>query len=462
MPPPTSPDQIHRSIKPTTSAMKPQPQPYQHPLTTQPNQKTPSNLPHLTPHNPHPNTNINTNTQSMTDNPENTRGTRKTQARTDKDDTSPTTTTTTTNPPQDTNPSSLASRIQSSAAGLARSAFHPGSAENAASTLAGATDGKAGGAGPSSAQGYTASQATLPPQPSRSTTSSGTGSLDPSTAGTSFRERTTGITEGEGGFSLPAMTEEEFQRGETYTPFTPAMTGAAGDTEGHAHMDMESLQAATGTWKGKQVARDPVQLEYNTAWERAGGQSSVPGSAPAPAVLDPSDGAAVVSLLSDASFDPVGDPSTEEGDVDMAASPPPLTASEIETLESFRREMGSSGGDGGVSGQSQSQLSSLSLVPDIDTFLQQNDPAGLARAAGNGSASLSNATLRDTVLENLPGAADWVGVQERYHDEVWGYLRPALEAARAEMEERGGGGEPRGEDGPAVRRLKMILKHMRA
>jgi hypothetical protein len=72
-------------------------------------------------------------------------------------------------------------------------------------------------------------------------------------------------------------------------------------------------------------------------------------------------------------------------------------------------------------------------------------------------------TLRDSVLEYLPGAEDWVTVHERYHDDVWGYLRPALEAAKAEIEERGLEIQEGDEnDGPAVRRLKMILKHMRA
>jgi len=64
--------------------------------------------------------------------------------------------------------------------------------------------------------------------------------------------------------------------------------------------------------------------------------------------------------------------------------------------------------------------------------------------------------LRDEVLGSLPGARDWVCVQERYHDEVWGFLEPVLEAARTEME-----GQERGSrEGPAVRRLRMILGHM--
>ena len=113
---------------------------------------------------------------------------------------------------------------------------------------------------------------------------------------------------------------------------------------------------------------------------------------------------------------------------------------------------------------------------DIEVFLNQGvevgSGSGIRIAAGNaiptgaGFTSTSNSTsnstsLRDAVLANLPGAGDWIGVQERYHDEVWGYLQPVLEEAKAEIEEKGVEGLGHGEDGPAVRRLKMILMHMK-
>ena len=67
-------------------------------------------------------------------------------------------------------------------------------------------------------------------------------------------------------------------------------------------------------------------------------------------------------------------------------------------------------------------------------------------------------------MAELPGSNEWVEVQARYHDEVWGYLRPALEAAKTEIEEKKDGDAAEGQghdgDGPAVRRLKMILRHM--
>lgn len=113
---------------------------------------------------------------------------------------------------------------------------------------------------------------------------------------------------------------------------------------------------------------------------------------------------------------------------------------------------------------------------DIDVLLSQGVGVGAGSGSGIGagigkgnttamgptSTSTSTSTsLRDAVLANLPGAGDWIGVQERYHDEVWGFLQPVLEDARAEIEEKGAEGLGAGEDGPAVRRLKMILMHMK-
>lgn len=94
------------------------------------------------------------------------------------------------------------------------------------------------------------------------------------------------------------------------------------------------------------------------------------------------------------------------------------------------------------------RITGASLVPDIDSFLSQEGRAGTGMEA---------TALRDAVLTRLPGASDWVGVQERYHDEVWGFLQPVLEAAREEIENGEGGAV----EGPAVRRLKMVLMHMK-
>lgn len=407
----------------------------------------------------------------MTDNPGNTRGTDHPQPRSRPAE-EPANASNTTQPTSQFNSQSqstpsqaqaqaqptLANRIQTSAAGLARSAFH-GGAGDISQTISSLSDGKSGSSATGSfqagGQGYRSSRETSTgprgPGPSEHAGQAGA---------ESFREGGTGSTLSQGGFVLPDMSAEEFQRGEAYADAANGamMSGAAitetVDTSSRSSLD--DLQGSTGSWKGKGRAHDPVQLEYNTAWQRAekvGVQQQQQQPEPVP-----TDGAAVVSLLSDASFDPNFDPSTDEIDLDPAASPAPLTATEIETLESFKRQMGSSATGMEGSSQQQHQLSGHSLIPDIDTFFQQNDPAFSQTQTTPESAT----SLRDNVLANLPGAADWIAVQERYHDEVWGYLRPALEAAKAEMEEKGAGGEGHGEDGPAVRRLKMILRHMKA
>ncbi|CRG91661.1 hypothetical protein PISL3812_08711 [Talaromyces islandicus] len=163
------------------------------------------------------------------------------------------------------------------------------------------------------------------------------------------------------------------------------------------------------------------------------------------------DGAAVVSLLSDPSFEPsfADDNDFYEDDADTAV-PAPLTADEMRILDSFRRQQQQS--STATPHSTPNTITPHSLIPDIDTFLAENDSLGLR--------ATSDAALRDVVLHNLPGAEDWMAVNDRYQDEVWGYLRPALEAASKEIEESNERDSEPAREGPAVRRLKMILRHM--
>ncbi|KAJ5899976.1 hypothetical protein N7495_004720 [Penicillium taxi] len=324
---------------------------------------------------------------------------------------------------------SLASCVQRSAAHLARSAFEGTS--DAARTLANATSEKTTGSGSGSGSG----SATI-----SSVSGSGFGDFPIPTRqvnakagglGT-FRSPGTRLISS-GGFTLPSQTEEQFQLGDLNRDMNLQLVDNNTDI----------LQSQTGNWKGKQRAHDPKQI-YNTAWERS---TTSPLTQKIPEPAQSTDGTVVVSLLSDPSFDPIGfaEPSLDI-EFDPAASPPLLSADEMRWLESWRREVSPDHEHG-----PRNVISSLSLVPDIDTFLQQNNPTlGTDEAIA----------LRDAVLERLSGATDWVGVQDRYHDEVWGYLRPELEAAKVEIEENMNNGLD--EDGPAVRRLKMILGHMRS
>ncbi|KAJ5660435.1 hypothetical protein N7507_006886 [Penicillium longicatenatum] len=416
----------------------------------------------------------------MSDTPENMRGTRTTHTR-DTDTTNNTTTAAhtqnnanalahqssaqSTSTPNDKTQPSLARRVQNSATGLARSAFQ-GAGSNAAQTLSSATNGKSGSFPTASSAGH-ASQDVL-----------GSGALSASPgqsaqgfgAGEAFRggQDTSGSSQTQGGFEIPALNEEDFQHvyGSSGLGLEQGLEDVSASAGVNTQSSRESLQSSTtGNWKGKQRAQGPMQMEYTSTWERAKANIH-PEQSEAAQHLDPADGAAVVSLLSDTSFDAnfggtYGDQDTYLGaNLDPDAAPPPLTAEEIKMLESFRRQVAQE--EGGIQ-PSQASLSSFSLVPDIDTFLQENGPAAYESVPAPTQTDLGKSTstpLRDAVLSQLPGAEDWVSVHERYHDEVWGYLRPALEAAQKEIEEQTEIGDEG--DGPAVRRLKMILKHMKA
>ncbi|KAJ5261761.1 hypothetical protein N7505_008628 [Penicillium chrysogenum] len=335
-------------------------------------------------------------------------------------------------------PPSLATRIQNSATGLAKSAFNP--SPDLAQTLASSTSSKQ--AGPSTLPNTQSSDLPTTTPHGGPSSASGPG---PASAAQSFREHDASTP----GVALPALTEDEFQHGHGYereTDLLRAPTTTNSNTQPQSH---EDLQTTSSTWKGKARAPDPTQHQFETIWQRQYPQNQHT-STPA------TDGAAVVSLLSDTNFDPnFEDPTTvPDTELDIAAAPGPLSTAEKEALDSFRRGLGLDEEER----REGTRLTGTSLVPDIDVFLSQGAGSGIGIGEGNttGSGSTATATsLRDAVLMNLPGAGDWVGVQERYHDEVWGFLQPVLEEARAEIEEKGG------EDGPAVRRLKMILMHMK-
>ncbi|GIJ90638.1 hypothetical protein Asppvi_009599 [Aspergillus pseudoviridinutans] len=335
------------------------------------------------------------------------------------------------------NTPSLANRIQNSAAGLARSAFNAtGSSADAAHVL-----GSGSKAGPSSSASSSALAAAEQYRENATPTSSNRAAANHPAA--SFRSSSTSQ---QGAFELPPLTEDEFQR--TYN-----------ESQVHSNIDFlpsteTETEAVTGKGKGKasktpspfsNVEPSSSSSNLNTAWQNA---------LPTTATTLPSDGEAVVSLLSDASFDPEFPSTAEEPfePIETELLPPQLTPSEIKMIESFRRHAALETSTLTPATEPLSQthrLTSFSLVPDIESVLD-SVPAAQATDA---------TALRDAVLMGLPGAAEWIAVEERYHDEVWGYLRPTLEAAAKEMEARKKQGAPV-EDGPAVRRLKMILRHM--
>ncbi|KAL4883782.1 hypothetical protein BJY04DRAFT_24098 [Aspergillus karnatakaensis] len=303
---------------------------------------------------------------------------------------------------------SLASRIQRSASELARNAFLPSTASaDTAHLLSDSSK-----AAPSSSSALAAAEQYRESGGSSSSSARAQTSHVPTET---FRSQPSADP---GGFHLPGLTEDEFQ-------------ASYGD-------DMLNSGEYTGKGKGKAIQSDG-----------GSGLSSYHDGITAAATLLPSDGDAVVSILSDKTFDPEFPPTANEPPeyLDTEPTPPQLTPAEVQMIESFRRQLPQCL-DSQRSPEQSRQLNPQSLVPDIGSFLDSLPASTITPAT----------TLRDSVLTSLPGAADWISVEERYHDEVWGYLQPSLEAAAKEIESNKD--SPGSEYGPAVRRLKMILQHM--
>ena len=334
------------------------------------------------------------------------------------------------NPPSNNNNNgtpSLANRIQTSASGLARNALY-GSGPSADTAQLLASGGSKPGASSSSSRPSAfaaAQQYQESPGPSSASAAS---SRDPAPA-QSFRSPAQQQEHQQGGFALPALSEDEFQR--SYGDIFPNQDEIVTNT----------TTSSSSSFKGKQKASTQPQPHQEST-------TTTPlhhhhNNQPTQYHPNQQDGSDVLTLLTSPTFDPEFPPTEDQPfepiETDLSAT---LTDAERATLDSFRRQHPPA-----------NRITSQSLIPDIGSFLD-TVPA----------AAQSDATqLRDAVLSGLPGAADWVSLEEQYQDEVWGYLKPTLEAAAREMEEREERADSNqgGEDGPAVRRLKMVLMHMR-
>lgn len=254
-----------------------------------------------------------------------------------------------------------------------------------------------------------------------------------------------------------AAAEEAFQR-----TFHDGDTGGLGFTPaGSGDTFTGDVNQGKDQGKGKQadIPSPSSSLSFDQIWESQHQQHQ-----------QQPDGTDVLNILTSPTFNPDNPdndytsdlPATDLSDYPdpstTTAPAPALTPTEIQILETFRRADPNPNPNPNAPLQDKKKgLSSTSLVPDIASFLD-SVPAGQTTTTTNDATA-----LRDAVLTGLPGAEDWVAVEERYHDEVWGYLKPVLEEVAKEMESgrqrEGQGGDG---DGPAVVRLKMILRHMQA
>ncbi|KLJ11682.1 hypothetical protein EMPG_13142 [Blastomyces silverae] len=174
----------------------------------------------------------------------------------------------------------------------------------------------------------------------------------------------------------------------------------------------------------------------------------------------PTDGQAVVALLSSptfqpATFTPPESPQSELFELDASmlqplptSSPNPLRTTTTTTTTTQTPSF---------------PPNQLSLIPDINSILtaiqQQQQQQQQSHPHGQHDQDW------EWDWREMPGVAEWLEVDGTYQDTVWGFLKPYVEAARKEIIERGedgGGGDGPVEDGPAVKRLGMVMRHLRA
>ncbi|OJD13234.1 hypothetical protein AJ78_06289 [Emergomyces pasteurianus Ep9510] len=170
----------------------------------------------------------------------------------------------------------------------------------------------------------------------------------------------------------------------------------------------------------------------------------------------PNDGQAVISLLTSPSFQPATftppeSPQSELFELDASMLPP---SSSNQSTAATAATAATTTTTTGTITQLQTPSfppNQLSLIPDIESILsaiqqQSHHPQ----------------QQHDWDWAEMPGVAEWLEIDGTYQDTVWGFLKPYVEAARREVVEQRDRGLVEVEDGPAVKRLGMVLGHLRA
>ena len=98
----------------------------------------------------------------------------------------------------------------------------------------------------------------------------------------------------------------------------------------------------------------------------------------------------------------------------------------------------------------------LSLIPEFDPLENRSIDHNLnTRQWDDLRLRLSNASEGDV--------KPWLDILDRYQDEVWGTMLPLIEMVRDEVRSGNGSKSPEvriAKDGPAVRRLRLVLQHL--
>ncbi|KAK2804740.1 hypothetical protein FQN50_006478 [Emmonsiellopsis sp. PD_5] len=385
------------------------------------------------------------------------------------------------NPPEPSQTPSMASRIQDSASGLLQNTFSGPSSGSGAGDLASTL------AASLALSGKASSSHAPPPGHSSAQSAAGNISVSQGLAVPSTRV---------GDSRFPS---ESFRSSSANIPATETSEDTrmweqfSNTTQNPPILDSYDLSSEKGKGKGKANQRDPSLLDPNTLTTTTGtdttnstltSRSASPFPSlgddfdsvwqdPAPHNLhhhtpsllhhhqptDPSltDGAAVVSLLTSPTFQP------------STFTPPESPQSELFELDSSMLDTSIAPQPAPPTSIPPATPNAFSLIPDIESVLSaiQEQQQQQQQQQSNPLAPLSTSSIHDQQhgttqsWTDLPGVAEWLEVDRTYQDTVWGFLKPYTEAARKEVDERKEAGVEGVGDGPAVRRLGMVLGHLR-
>lgn len=331
---------------------------------------------------------------------------------------------------------SIADRVKSSASGLLRNTISPSTAashsfgSDLSNTLSAKPSASSSSSSLSSSSSHTALDNRLRSSTSRSFSSSTGGGESTGSVHESFRSSWTSTSEAD---NREKAWEQNFTDPATST------------------FEQHDLSQSKG--KGRLVevndyapSQSPVFQQHNetsntifdSAWlDSNASQESAATLLPEELFKEQQqqqDGSEVSALLSDPSFQPLYDYDTDDDDQIPGYKIQPIPRDPLFHNTHERTSI-------------PKILDSAALVPDVE--------------ASNKSIvdAMSDEELKG-VLREL-GLLDWVDLDDRYQDEVWGDLEPYAKAAKAEVEEKKVAGDNNVADGPAVMRLRMVLGHFK-
>lgn len=314
---------------------------------------------------------------------------------------------------EDAGKANLVGRIEASASGLMQSSFARSSPGAVAESLASLN--------PSAAKGSSSSSAVSGSE----TSLLGSGATDNKSAasgaystGEFFRSNVGNSTQ-HGQYSF-----DEFIAGR----------GVALPENNHIHSNQHQDGAQTVPSEGHpQQGRQPLKAQYYDSTIQKDGAEEL--------AKTNIDGAAVIALLSDPKFD------TEE--------PPRSWAFEAdEQNERIDRGHHVNGrpADAIIPHQ---PIGPLGLVPDLGVSAQLNNETD-KRKGKDVPSKHTNSGLFDSGFGNQ----SWLDIINNYHDEVWGDMLPLVQEARKEVEEAQSDMQDL-QNRPAIRRLKLLLQHLK-